>query len=322
MSMYDSMYSACSLCPRMCKTDRLSGKLGVCRETAKIRLAWAGLHFGEEPIITGKSGSGTVFFTGCTLRCSFCQNYQISHEGLGREISTDELTDIFWGLQDMGAENINLVTGTHFIPSIVDSIEKARAFGLRLPIVWNTSGYETVEMVRFLSRYVDVFLTDLKTLSRGLSGKLFRASNYPTVAVEAISEMVRSKRVVAENGILKEGVIVRHLVLPGMLDSTFHFLNLFRKEWYGRAILSLMFQYMPTPYLASEETSLTSRVDIPSLKRLPSHSEYDTVMSYLDEIGIEEGFVHDVEEDSEWLPDFTKEKPFPPELCKPFWFLK
>ncbi len=311
---YYSLYNSCSLCPRNCRVNRSEGEIGFCRETDKLRMAWAGLHFGEEPVITGKGGSGTVFFTGCTMRCSFCQNYQISHNGLGGVVSEEELVKIFLGLEDMGAENINVVTGTHFIPHIVGAFNRAKEIGLALPLVWNTSGYEKREIVDLLLDYVDIFLTDIKTLDERVARKLFRAPDYPDIVVAAVDLMVDAKSSVVENGSMKRGVIVRHLVLPGMIDSTLDFLNLFRERWYGRAILSLMFQYTPPP------SGISLR--LPSgLKTYLLREEYERVMEHLEEIGIEEGYIHDMDENDEWLPDFTSEKPFPPRLCKPLWHI-
>ena len=172
-------YDFCNLCPRRCGADRIRRRLGFCGQSQAIRLAWAGIHFGEEPPVTGKKGSGTVFFTGCTLKCRFCQNHQISHGGLGTEISTDTLAKIFLDLQKQGAENINLVTATPFILSIIDSVRQAQKRGLSVPILWNTSGYESRESLDLLDSFVDIYLPDLKTLDPVLSDRVFAAPDYP-----------------------------------------------------------------------------------------------------------------------------------------------
>jgi len=186
-------YKACSLCPRECRVDRSRGQIGFCREKDKVRIAWAGIHYGEEPVITGENGSGTIFFTGCTLRCSFCQNYQLSRSVLGSYVSVVKLSEIMLELQREHAENINLVTGTHFIPHIIDAVSEARKNGLKIPIVWNTSGFEKASSLKLLENTADVFLTDLKTLSNELSKKLFKFENYPEIAVEALKSMVSMK---------------------------------------------------------------------------------------------------------------------------------
>ncbi len=311
---YYLLYERCALCPRKCKVDRNAGEVGFCRETDNLRIAWAGLHFGEEPIITGKGGSGTIFFTGCTMRCAFCQNYQISHEGLGRTVSEKELIEIFFGLKEMGAENLNMVTGTHFLPHIISALGSAKERGLNLPVVWNTSGYERTEIINLLSDYISVFLTDVKTLDTEMARLLFRAPDYPERVIPAVDSMVNTVSTVVEDGVMKSGVIIRHLVLPGMIESTFRFLRLFKERWYGRGILSLMFQYTPP-------VCLSSRGGPVELKTHILRNEYERVMEYLEDIGIEEGYVHDIDEDDEWFPDFTREKPFPSSLCTPLWHM-
>ena len=255
-------YAPCRLCPRDCGVDRSAaghfgaadsssgaGKRGVCGEGDVPRLALACLHFGEEPVLTGRGGSGTLFFTGCTLRCSFCQNHQLSRGGYGAPVSTEELAALMLRLQEEGAANVNLVTGTHFAPHLVEAVAAARRQGMSLPVVWNGSGYERAGTVELLFPAVDVFLPDLKTLDPALSARLFRAPDYPQAAREAILAMAEKplawEPAGPREGLLRSGLIVRHLVLPGQLDSTRGVLEWFAARLKGRALLSLMVQYTP-----------------------------------------------------------------------------
>lgn len=186
------MYEKCNACPRNCGVDRDAGQLGFCREPADLRISFAGLHFGEEPLVTVFGGSGTIFFTGCNLRCAFCQNYQISQDGYGRSVSSEEFTKICLDLQAKGAENINLVTGSHHIPLLAQYLKAARSAGVTIPFCWNSSAYESVEMLELLKGLVTIWLPDLKTLSGVLSGKLFAAPDYPEVATKAIKWMIEN----------------------------------------------------------------------------------------------------------------------------------
>ncbi len=207
------------------------------------------LHGGEEPPISGENGSGTVFFTGCTLKCSFCQNYQISREGMGRKVGEDEFVSICLKLQEKGAENINLVTGSHFAPSIVSALASAKENGLEIPVLWNSSGYETEKTVELLSQQVDIFLPDYKTPDSSVSSRFFNAADYPEAVFKAVSLMCIKKKTdfsIFETGeMLKEGVVIRHLVMPGYLESSEEFLKIYADKFRDRAILSLMFQYSP-----------------------------------------------------------------------------
>ncbi|RKX85829.1 MAG: radical SAM protein [Spirochaetes bacterium] len=310
---YKKYYTNCSLCPRECRVDRTVSAAGFCRETDRVRIAWAGLHYGEEPTITGKKGSGAVFFTGCTLKCVFCQNYQVSGGILGGYVSSGELTEIMLGLQKVHAENINLVTGTHFIPHIIDSVEEAKKEGLRIPVVWNTSGFEKIISLKLIENTVDIFLTDIKTLSHEYSKKLFNFSNYPEVAIKAVNSMADMKPIKKEDGKLLSGVIVRHLVMPGMLDSTFKVLKLFKDNWYGKAILSLMFQYIPVKKYTSAE--------IDNLTKMLTEDEYSRVMDFLYRLNIDEGYMQEFSYGSnvEWMPDFSRCNPFPEGMAKTLW---
>ena len=207
----------CNLCPRECNADRGLGKMGFCKVPNQIKVARAALHFWEEPCISGEEGSGTVFFSGCNLRCVYCQNKKIAEGVYGREITVDRLAAIFMELQDKGANNINLVTPSHYVPQIIEALSRAKDRGLKLPIVYNSSAYEKVEILRLLEGYVDVYLPDFKYMNKELSKKYSAAENYSELAKQTINEMVRQVGTPKfdERGILQKGVVVRHLVLPG-----------------------------------------------------------------------------------------------------------
>ena len=317
----DLSSSPCNLCPRQCGADRGSAEHsapGFCGETGNVRIAAALLHFGEEPPLTGRGGSGTVFFTGCTLRCSFCQNHQISLSGMGRRVSAKELADIMLGLEEAGAENINLVTGTHFIPGILESWRNARSRGLGLPVVWNTSGYETLSAVEALAGMTDIFLPDVKTVDPSTAGDEFGTPGYAAAVKKAVERMVELKPVSwgkeapddavgRESPPLLSGTLVRHLVLPGRLDNTRRVLEWYARTCGERALLSLMVQYVPV-------RGPSGRVITPS--------EYEKALGLLEEFGIEEGYVQELDDDGSWLPDFDRVMSFPSPDVKIIWHWK
>ena len=270
----------CKLCPRMCNTDR-SQKAGYCGQSEKIKIARAALHFGEEPVISGKEGSGTVFFSGCSMKCCFCQNYPISSEGFGKEISAERLSEIFLELQNQGANNINLVSPTHFVPQIISALDKAR---LNIPVVYNTSGYERVETLRMLEGYIDVYLTDFKYKNREIAEKYSKAPDYYEYAMTALLEMYRQtgKTVVAE-GKMKKGVIIRHLVLPGCRrDGMEIFRDISERIPPADVFVSLMSQYTPC-YKAS---------DYPEINRRITTFEYKKVVEEAEKLGFD-GFMQE-----------------------------
>jgi putative pyruvate formate lyase activating enzyme len=304
-----SPYKSCMLCPRNCGVDRLAGEVGFCGETAVLRIAAALLHFGEEPPLVGTGGSGIIFVSGCNLGCVFCQNYQISQGEsgagtLGRAVSAEEFASICTALRDKGAANINIVTGSHAVPAIIEGIAEARRAGVNLPMLWNSSAYESPQTLGLLRDHVDIYLPDLKTLDGGIAAKFFNAPDYPEVAAVAILKM-------ADMAKLREKVIVRHLILPGHLESTREVLRWFAKNVKDRAMLSLMTQYTP----AGSKTRTLD--DIP--KNFLSREEYDTVMGYLEEFKIEDGFCQELVTGSDWLPDFSRPNPFSSELSVPVW---
>ena len=255
----------CELCPRMCGVDRAQ-KRGFCGMGDKITAAKAMLHFWEEPCVSGERGSGAVFFSGCVMKCVFCQNYDISSENVGREISEERLAEIFLELQDKGAQNINLVNPTHFVPQIINSIKIAKKQGLRLPIVYNSGGYERVETLRMLDGIVSVYLPDVKYYSEELSKTLSAAPNYFDTAMNAVAEMVRQtgKPLFDENGAIKSGVIVRHLVLPNHYKDSVEIIKKLGERFGGEILFSLMSQYTPfgkvktDPRLAKMNRRLTT----------------------------------------------------------------
>ncbi|MBN2354451.1 MAG: radical SAM protein [Spirochaetales bacterium] len=301
------LYRRCLLCPRACGIDRSRGRTGFCRGGTEARAAVACLHRGEEPPISGERGSGTVFFSSCTLGCAACQNYSISSGGRGAEISDEVLASVFLALQERGAHTINLVTASHYAPSVIAALEAARAGGLILPVVWNSSGYESAATLDLIDPFVDVYLPDLKTLDEDAAHALFGRRDYPAAAREALSAMTAAKPLRWDGESLAQGVIVRHLVLPGRVGDSFACLRWFRERLAGRALLSLMFQYLP---LECGSPTGGPRV---------SRREYDEVMEEAERLGLEDGFIQDLEEADDWLPDFGKPNPFPEGFAEPVW---
>lgn len=301
------MYEACTLCPRECAVDRTSNKRGVCGQGSQVKLARAALHYWEEPCISGCNGSGAVFFCGCSLRCVFCQNKEIASGSTGKVISDGRLAEIYLELQEKGAHNINLVTAGHFVPHIVASVESARNQGLSIPIVYNTSSYEKADVLRLLEGIVDIYLPDFKYMDETLSAKYSNAPDYPRVAKAAIAEMVRQQpRPEFSNGaaeyedglLIRQGVIVRHLLLPGMLYDSKQILHyLFEK--YGNSIYySLMSQYTPLRHVEK----------YPELNRRVSEDAYEHLVGYAQELGIAHGFTQEREVAEEsFIPHFDCE---------------
>ena len=293
----------CDLCPRKCLVDRKKGEKGICGQTENLKVARAALHFWEEPCISGDAGSGAVFFSGCPLHCVFCQNENIANGTVGKEISLERLVDIFLELQEKGANNINLVTPGHFVPQIVKALDQARREGLTLPVVYNTSSYETVDTIKMLEGYVDIYLPDFKYMSPVLSKKYSHAPDYAQVAKAAIAEMVRQTgKAVFVNGdednLILRGTIVRHLTLPGCMEDSMQILK-YLHETYGDTIyISIMNQFTP----------LSNLEKYPELNRKITDEEYETLVDYAIEIGIENGFIQegDTAEES-FIPAFDCE---------------
>lgn len=296
-----NLLKSCMLCPRKCGADRLSGETGFCGADYRIKIARAALHFWEEPCISGNSGSGTVFFSHCTLKCAYCQNYSISTENKGKYVTVEELADIFLDLQNQGANNINLVTPTHFVPQIISAIYIARKNGLSLPILYNTSGYELPETVKMLEGYVDIYLPDFKYFDDECARKYSRAPSYRATAMAAIREMHRQagKCEFDERGIIKKGVIVRHLMLPGGLEDSKKVVEYLYGTYGDDIYLSLMSQYTPLATIPEK---------FPELKKPIAMSDYDKLLDYAVNLGVENAFIQEGEAQSEsFIPEFFGE---------------
>lgn len=291
----------CTLCPRMCGKNRAEGESGFCRVTGEgIYLSRAALHFWEEPCISMQSGSGTVFFSGCNLSCIYCQNRDISTAKVGQLVSVDRLAEIFLELSEKGAANINLVTPTHYAIEIREAVQKARAKGLALPIVYNTSGYERPETLHFLSDSVDIYLTDFKYMDENLARDFSHAEDYPHVTKEALREMVSEKGEARfdSDGRMLQGVIVRHLILPGHIRNSYKVLDYLFSEYENRIVYSLMNQYTPCFY--SEK--------YPELNRKVTKREYEKVISYATNLGITNAYIQEgATAEESFIPDFNYE---------------
>ena len=274
-------YTHCTLCPRRCGVDRTRGQLGFCKMPGQIHAARAGVHYWEEPVISGSFGSGAVFFSGCTLKCAFCQNYNISQENFGKPMTSAELRAAFERLIDEGVQNINLVTPTHFLPDILPALEPK----LPVPVVYNCGGYESMETLRQLEGKIDVYLPDFKYSDNALAKKLSSAPDYFETAYAAILEMYRQVgKPVIEGDEMKRGVLVRHLVLPGCVDNSLGVLDWVAEHFRsGDILFSLMSQYVPMGRAA----------EMPPFDRRITELEYDSVLSYMMLLGIEDGYTQD-----------------------------
>ena len=294
----NKLLEKCVLCPHECKVNRNEGKLGRCKAGKNIKIALANLHYFEEPCISGENGSGTVFFSGCNLNCKYCQNYKISQELLGKEISIEELAEEFLKLQNMNANNINLVTGVMYVPKIIDAIKIAKEKGLNIPIVYNSSGYESVETIKLLDGYIDVYLPDLKYYDSDLGIKYSGIKNYFENATNAIKEMYKQvgEADFDENGIIKKGIIIRHLVLPNNIENSKNALKWIKETFGNKILVSIMAQYFPT----------NKAKDITELNRKLTQEEYDEIEQFVFDLELD-GYMQDLEENEEqYVPDFEK----------------
>ena len=272
--------------------------LGFCKSTNKIKIARASLHEWEEPCISGTNGSGTVFFSGCSLKCVFCQNYVLSHDNRGKEISVEELSEIFLRLQDQKAHNINLVTPTHFVPQIIEALKLAKSKGLGIPIVYNTSGYETVETIKMLDGYVDVYLPDFKYFSNDLAKKYSGVSDYFEHATSALNEMFKQvgEFSLDEDGMIKRGMVVRHLILPGYIEDSKNVIAHIYDTFRDKIFISIMNQYTPLPHVEK----------FPEINRVITDAEYDEVIEFALSLGIENAFIQEGGTAKEsFIPDFN-----------------
>jgi putative pyruvate formate lyase activating enzyme len=284
----------CNLCPRACNADREHKKTGFCGMTDDIYVARAALHMWEEPCISGEHGSGAVFFSGCQLRCVFCQNHEIAVGQAGKQISEERLAEIFLELQDKKANNINLVTPTHYVLQIIHALDKAKQSGLKIPVVYNTSAYENTDTIKMLEGYVDVYLPDMKYMDIRASTAYSNAPDYFEQAAAAIEEMYRQTKSpvffkkgelngMVEEGTMKRGMIVRHLILPGLKEDSKNIINYLYHTYGNHIFLSIMNQYTP----------LKQVENIPELNRKITTEEYDEVIDYALEIGVENGFIQE-----------------------------
>lgn len=293
-------YEDCLLCPRKCGINRRTGQTGVCGVSSEIKVARAALHYWEEPCISGKKGSGAVFFSGCSLHCVFCQNREISDGKAGKVISKERLSDIFMELADKGANNINLVTPGQYIPDIVWAVNDAKSRGMKLPIIYNTSGYENVTELKLLEGIVDVYLPDFKYMDSTLSAMYSRAKDYPSVAKQALSEMVRQQPDVViddATGLIQKGVIVRQLLLPGHVNDAKAVLKYLYDTYHDHVYISMMSQFTPI-----------ALKDYPEINRTVTRREYERLVDYALKIGITNAFIQegDVAKDS-FIPAFDCE---------------
>lgn len=287
----------CKICPHNCNVNRLNGKIGRCKCTDKIKIALASVHNYEEPCISGINGSGTIFFSNCNMNCIYCQNYEISQLGKGKEISIKELADIFINQQEKGVNNINLVTPTMYAFQIIEAIKLAKKNGLIIPIIYNTNGYEKIETLKALQGYIDVYLPDLKYYSNKLSIKYSKVNNYFSVATEAIKEMYRQVGTPKfnEDGIMQRGIIIRHLVLPNHIQNSKNILKWIKENMPQDVYVSIMAQYFPT-YKAKEDELLNRKL---------TKKEYKEIENFLYTLDLKNGYIQELgEHEEEYVPDF------------------
>ena len=287
----------CMLCPHMCKVDRLSGCKGRCRCDDKVKIALASTHYYEEPCISGVNGSGTVFFSNCNLNCMYCQNYEISQLGKGKEITTQHLAEIFIKQQAKNVNNINLVTPTMYVPQIIEAIKIARGKGLNIPIIYNSNGYENVETIKLLEGYIDIYLPDLKYYSDELAKKYSKVDKYFQNAVLAIKEMQRQvgNPVFDENGIIKRGMIIRHLILPNYIVNSKRILKYIKENFDENTYISVMAQYFPT-YKAKNDDKINRKI---------TKKEYKEIENYMYMLDFKNGYMQELgDHEEEYVPKF------------------
>ena len=287
----------CTICPHKCNINRNHGKIGRCKATNKVKIALYSTHEFEEPCISGQNGSGTVFFSNCNLNCIYCQNYEISQLGRGKEITIEELAQVFLIQQKKGVENINLVTPTSYVPQIIEAIKIAKKAGLKLPIVYNTNSYENVDTLKQLEGYIDIYLPDLKYAENELGKKYSKIENYFEIATESIKEMIRQvgEPKLNENGIIEKGVMIRHLVLPNHIENSKKVLKWIKENLPKEIYISIMAQYFPT-YKAKEDNNINRKL---------TKEEWKEVEDYIAEIGIENGYVQELgEHEEEYVPNW------------------
>ena len=297
---YMKVLENCTLCIRKCNVNRNKEIKGICNSSNTVKIARAALHFWEEPCISGKKGSGTVFFSNCNLKCVFCQNYKISHQGFGAEITIERLAEIFLELQDKGANNINLVTPTHFVPQIIEALKVAKKNGLNLPIVYNTNSLDTLETIKSLNGYIDIYLPDFKYFDDKYALKYSKIKGYSTNAISIINEMINQvgNPLFNSEGIMIKGVIVRHLLLPGLLFDSKKIIDTIYKNFGDNVYISLMNQY----------THMYNAKIYPEINKAINEKHYDSIINYALSIGVKNGFIQDSGSSSEkFVPNFNNE---------------
>ncbi|MBS6252625.1 MAG: radical SAM protein [Clostridium sp.] len=293
--MEQNRLTKCEICPHKCKINREIGNIGRCKANDKVKIALYSIHKFEEPCITGNNGSGTVFFSNCNLNCIYCQNYEISQLGKGKEITINELADIFIELQNKNVENINLITPTSYALHIIEAIKIAKRNGLKIPIIYNTNAYENVETLKLLEGYIDVYLPDLKYYDNELGKKYSKIDNYFDIATKAIKEMYRQVGATKldENGIIQRGVMIRHLVLPNNIENSKNILKWIKENIDEKVYINIMAQYFPT-YKAKEDEILNRKL---------TKEEYEKIENYVYELGIENGYMQELgEHEEEYVP--------------------
>ena len=294
---YDNLLEKCMLCNRKCGVNRLEGKTGVCNATSEVNIARAALHMWEEPPISGQNGSGAVFFSNCNFKCVFCQNHVISQEHLGKSISIQRLSEIFLELQSQKANNINLVTPTHYIPQIKEALEISKMNGLTLPIVYNTNGYDSLEAIKSLDGYIDIYLPDYKYFNDKYAIKYSKVSNYSQNILPILKEMYRQVgKPVFNNGLMTKGMIIRHLMLPSLLFDSKKVIDSIYKNFNDNVYISIMNQYTP----------MYNACDYPEINKPLNPKHYDSLIEYAANLGIKNGFIQDGSSSSkEFVPDFN-----------------
>ena len=281
-----NLIKKCEVCPHRCKIDRTKNQIGRCKSKDTVKVAIASIHKFEEPCISGRNGSGTVFFSNCNLSCEFCQNYEISQQGLGKEISVERLAEIFIEQQLRGADNINLVSPTSYAVQIIEAIKIAKSKGLKIPIIYNTNGYENVETIKLLNGYIDVYLPDLKYAEDDLAKKYSKIDNYFEIATKAIKEMYNQvgENEYDENGIIKKGIIIRHLILPNHTENSKKVLKWINENMPKNITVSVMAQYFPT----------YNAVNIKDISRKITKHEYQKIENYLYSLNLENGYIQEI----------------------------
>ncbi|MFD3155522.1 radical SAM protein [Haloimpatiens sp. FM7330] len=288
----------CKLCPRNCAINRLNNELGFCKSGKNIKLAKVSLHAWEEPCISGSNGSGTIFFSNCNMRCVFCQNHNISEEGFGKEITIERLSEIFIEQQNRGAHNINLVSPTHYVPQIIEALKIAKTHGLTIPVLYNSNGYENIETLKALNGYIDVYLPDLKYFNDKYAVRYSNTPNYFSYASNSIKEMFKQvgKPEFDKNGIIKKGVIIRHLMLPGLLFDSKKIIDFIYKTFKNNVYISIMNQYTP----------MFNAYKYPEINKSLNLKHYDSLIKYCLSLGITNAFIQGEGTcTTEFTPDFN-----------------